>query len=182
MGKVLSAFSNGVPGAVSRAVDDIVISLKNVGDGDVAFGAPVFMDDGGAKGFDLSAPQAFSAFLGFAVRVADKTPDVYPSGQFGDGQEGTWHPGDVMEVLVRGGIAVKPISAGSVTHMSSVRATAASSGPIGGSSVTIPPLSSSSTISEVAPLVSPVARAKSARLIAVRRSIRKMALRLYSLI
>ena len=121
MGKVLSAFSNGVPGAVSRAVDDIVISLKNVGDGDVAFGAPVFMDDGGAKGFDLSTPQAFSAFLGFAVRVADKTPDAYPASQdmetalsSSPENRGCWHAGDVMEILVRGSAAVPLAQSGDV--------------------------------------------------------------------
>ena len=44
--------------------------------------------------------------------MADKTPDTYPSGQFNDPPEGAWHAGDVMEVLVRGGIAVRTAAGG----------------------------------------------------------------------
>ena len=112
MGRVQQSFINGVPGSISRAVADIVISIRNASGADIPFGTPVFVTNDGAAPFDLSSPQEFDDFLGFAVRVADKTPDVYPSGQFGDGQEGTWHPGDVMEVLVRGGIAVMTASTG----------------------------------------------------------------------
>ena len=119
MGKVLSAFTNGLPGAVSRAVDDIIISMKNTGAEDVPFGAPVFLASGGAKGFDVSSPQAFSAFLGFAVRSASRTPDAYPAGQdmgrelsSGEGNRGCWKAGDVMEILVRGTIALPLNQAG----------------------------------------------------------------------
>ena len=106
MGKVQEAFGIGSPGAVSRSIDDIIISVKNAGSADIPFGAPVFMTTGGAVPFNTASPQEFAAFLGFAVRIADKTPDTYPLGQFGDPPAGVWHPGDVMEVLVRGGIAV----------------------------------------------------------------------------
>lgn len=114
MGKVQETFGIGSPGAVSRSVDEIVISVKNTSAAEIPFGAPVFLSGSGAVPFSISAPQAFSSFLGFAVRVADKTPDVYPSGQFGENPEGAWKPGDVMEVLVRGGIAVKTAANG--TH------------------------------------------------------------------
>ena len=106
MGKVLNSFGNGVAGAVSRSVDDIIISVKNAGEMEIPFGAPVFLASGGAVPFNTASPQDFDAFLGFAVRVADKTPDVYPQDQAGTPQAGAWKPGDVMEVLVRGGIAV----------------------------------------------------------------------------
>ena len=105
MGKVQDLFGNGSPGAVSRSVDDIVISVRNASGGDIPFGTPVFVTDSGAVPFDTGDPQDFSAFLGFAVRVADKTPDTYQTGQFNDPPAGVWHAGDVMEVLVRGGIA-----------------------------------------------------------------------------
>ena len=114
MGKVQEVFGNGSPGAVSRSVDGIVVSVKNVSDGEIPFGAPVFLSGSGAEPFSLSSPQDFDAFLGFAVRVADKTPDTYPAGPFSDGPEGVWKPGDVMEVLVRGGIAVETATNG--TH------------------------------------------------------------------
>ena len=110
MGKVLQIFGNGWPGAVSRNKDDIIISIKNVSNGDIPFGAPVFLGDDGAVPFNTTTPQDFTTFLGFAVRVADKTPDAYPRGQFndgsGEGEVGCWKAGDVMEVLVRGSVAI----------------------------------------------------------------------------
>ena len=60
MGKVQSTFINVFPGAISRSVDDIVISLKNVGEVDIPFGAPVFLASGGAVGFSTASPQAFT--------------------------------------------------------------------------------------------------------------------------
>ena len=116
MGKVLKAFGNGLPGAVSRSVDDIIISVRNTSGKDIAFGAPVFLGEDGAEPFSTENPQDFSAFLGFAVRVADKTPDTYPQGQFNDGtaegETGIWKAGDLLEVLVRGSIAVPLTAAG----------------------------------------------------------------------
>ena len=112
MGKVQSIFDCGRPGAISRSVDEIVISVRNASETEIPFGAPVFLASGGAVPFSLAEPQDFGSFLGFAVRVADKTPDTYPAGQFSDPQEGAWHPGDVMEVLVRGGIAVRTAASG----------------------------------------------------------------------
>jgi len=55
-----------------------VISIRNASDKDIAFGAPVFLGDDGAEPFSTANPQDFTTFLGFAVRVADKTPDTYP--------------------------------------------------------------------------------------------------------
>ena len=110
MGKVQYTFGYGVPGAVTRSVDNIVIAVKNASNKDIGFGDPVFMTDNGAVPFDIADPQEFTAFLGFAVRVADKTPDAYPQGQNNTGssagETGVWHAGDVMEVLVRGSIAL----------------------------------------------------------------------------
>ena len=111
MGKVQEYFTSGSPGAVSRSVDEIVISVRNAGEEDIPFGAPVFLAEDGAAGFSADEPRDASAFLGFAVRVADKTPQEYPRGQFGEPPAGAWHPGDVMEVLVRGGIVVKMTAA-----------------------------------------------------------------------
>ncbi len=110
MGKVLDAFGYGYPGTVTRSVDDIVISVRNASGVDIPFGTPVFMTENGAVPFDLESPQEFASFLGFAVRVADKTPDAYPRGQFNDpdsaGETGAWHANDLMEVLVRGSVAL----------------------------------------------------------------------------
>ena len=113
MGKTLSAFDIGWPGAISRSVDDIVVSLKNAGTDPIPFGAPVFLtDDGeGVTAFVPNGSQTFSRFAGFAVRSADKTPDTYPAGQdmstTAGSQAASWNPGEVVEVLVRGCIAVR---------------------------------------------------------------------------
>lgn len=113
MGKVLETFGNGSPGAVSRSADEIVISVRNVSDTDIEFGKPVFLASEGGVPFNTSEPQDAAAFLGFAVRVADKTPETYPSGQFYDGpQAGVWKAGDVMEVLVRGAVVVPTVTVG----------------------------------------------------------------------
>ena len=119
MGKVLKEYYNGCPGAVSRSVDEVVISVKNAGGTDVPFGAPVFLTSAGAVPFNPESPQDFGSFLGFAVRVADMTPDAYPSGQdftrntvSVPGSQGAWKAGDVMEVLVRGGVVVSMLTAG----------------------------------------------------------------------
>ena len=57
MGKVLSTFDIGWPGAISRSVDDIVISKKNGGSTAIPFGAPVFLtaDGEGVVAYDPDA-------------------------------------------------------------------------------------------------------------------------------
>ena len=101
MGKVLSRFQNGFPGAVSRSVDDIVISMRNANGGDIPFGAPVFMVDGenACRGFNVDTSTGDN-FVGFAVRIADKTPDEYGS------SAGSYAPGDPVDVLVRGSLVI----------------------------------------------------------------------------
>lgn len=133
MGKVQNIFGNGFAGTVSRSVDDIIISVKNVGSADIPFGTPVFMAIDGAVPFDIGDPQDFSKFLGFAVRVADKTPDEYPSGQFGNQPEGVWHPGDLMEVLVRGSMAVRLAASGDVGGSIYIRKSDGKLTPVAGS-------------------------------------------------
>ena len=115
MGKVLSNFDIGWPGAISRSVDDIVVSLKNGGTAAIPFGAPVFLtaDGEGVVAYSSSASpaQTFASFVGFAVRAASKTPDTYPAGQdmssVRGSQSGAWNPKEPVEVLVRGTIAVE---------------------------------------------------------------------------
>ena len=113
MGKVLSTFDIGWPGAISRSVDDIVVSLKNSGAAPIPFGDPVFLtDDGeGVVGFVDNGSQTFERFVGFAVRSPSRTPDTYPASQdmsvTAGEQAASWNPGEVVEVLVRGCIAVR---------------------------------------------------------------------------
>ena len=102
MGKVLASFRNGSPGAVSRAVDDIVISMRNSTNAAIPFGAPVFLVSGenACRGFDASTSTPAS-FIGFAVRIADKTPEAY------NRSEGSFQPGDPVDILVRGSTVLK---------------------------------------------------------------------------
>ena len=115
MGKVLSTFDIGWPGAISRSVDDIVVSLKNGGTAAITFGAPVFLTADGegvvAYNPDASPAQTFASFVGFAIRAASKTPDTYPIQQdmssIHSNQSGVWNPKEPVEVLVRGTIAAE---------------------------------------------------------------------------
>ena len=115
MGKVLSTFDIGWPGAISRSVDDIVVSLRNAGSDPIPFGAPVFLvaDGEGVVAYDPNASPAhtFASFVGFAIRVAGKTPDTYPARQdmssIRNDQSGVWNTNEPVEVLVRGTIAVE---------------------------------------------------------------------------
>ena len=97
MGKVLRKFINGYPGAVSRSVDNIIISVRNAADTAIPFGTPVFLvpGDRACRLFetDVTSPETF---LGVAVRAADKTPETYGSNQ------AAYEAGDPVDVLVRG--------------------------------------------------------------------------------
>ena len=108
MGKVLSEFQRGWPGAVTRSKDDVIISLKNADMNPIAFGDPVFLNAsyGGAVNFTPGETTA-EQFVGFAVRVPDMTPDAYPSGQNAADPAGTWASGNPADILVRGSVSVK---------------------------------------------------------------------------
>jgi hypothetical protein len=102
MGQVVSVFQNGFPGAVSRSVDDVIVSLPNLSGLSIPFGAPVFLraaSDSVAP-FDAATYTDATRFLGFAVRVPDKTP-----GSFGSGTA-AFEPKDPVDVLVRGTLAL----------------------------------------------------------------------------
>ncbi len=105
MGKVLSRFTNGWVGAPSRSNDEVIVSLKNVGQAAIKPGDPVFLYNGvspaGVRGF-ISGTTTENEFVGFAVRVPDKTPETW--GNYQD--ESVWNTGDVVDVLVRGSVVV----------------------------------------------------------------------------
>ena len=106
MGKVLSSFMRGWAGAVSRSKDDVIVSLKNIDPEPIAFGAPVFLGtNNGVVNFEGGVSTS-NKFVGFAVRVPDKTPDAYPSGQDVIDPEGEYAPGEPVDVLVRGSVSV----------------------------------------------------------------------------
>lgn len=113
MGKVLSKFDKGWPGAISRSIDDIVITLKNVDTDPIPFGAPVFLtaNGDGVVNFIPNGSQTYGSFVGFAVRDPAKTPNTYPTGQdmnIGQGdQAGQWEPGQEIDILVRGSIVIR---------------------------------------------------------------------------
>ena len=102
MGKVLGTFTNGFTGAVSRSIDNIVISMKNGSGGEIPFGAPVFLVPGEntCRTFDAQDSTA-AEFLGFAARAAVKAPDVYGS------NEASYSVGDPVDVLVRGSVILQ---------------------------------------------------------------------------
>ena len=102
MGKVLNTFTNGFAGAVSRSVDNIIIALKNASETDLPFGVPVFLKSGENSCLPFDAEtSAAGSFLGFTVRLPDKTPETYGS------NEGCFNAGDIAEVLVRGSVVLQ---------------------------------------------------------------------------
>ena len=102
MGKVLGKFANGYTGAISRSIDNIVLSMKNGSGGEIPFGAPLFLLDGENTCLAFNAQTSDAEhFLGFAVRSAEKAPDVYGS------DEASFASGDPVDVLVRGSVILK---------------------------------------------------------------------------
>ena len=100
MGKVLSTFPNGFPGAISRSVDNIVISMANGADADILFGAPLFFVPGQNACEPFSESSEAENFLGFSARAAVKTPETYGE------SEAVFTSGDPVDVLVRGSVVV----------------------------------------------------------------------------
>ncbi len=113
MGKVLKKFSNGFVGAASRSIDNVIISTKNGASAEIPFGAPVFLKAGenACRPFNESTSTEAN-FMGFAVRVPDKTPDTYGS------DTASFAANDPVEVLVRGSVVLQ--FGGSVNPGSSV--------------------------------------------------------------
>ena len=105
MGKVLSEFTNGWPGAASRAVDNVIISMASGVNDNIPFGAPVFFFPGeNACGpFDPqnASDYLFSNFIGITVRSGVKTPEEYGS------SVAAFKPGDPVEILTRGAIVLE---------------------------------------------------------------------------
>ena len=99
MGKVISKFLNGYVGQVSRQKDDVIKSFRNTKGLTIPFGIPVFLDlSGGVEEHDENSMD--NNFVGFTVRIPDKTPDSYGSNVAG------YVEGDPVDVLVRGSIIV----------------------------------------------------------------------------
>ena len=107
MGKVISVFQNGYPGTVSRQKDDVIKSFKNSGGADIPFGVPVYLNQTGGGVEQLSNTTVTTNFVGFTVRVADKTPETYPAGQFTAQQPASYKINDPVDVLVRGSMIVE---------------------------------------------------------------------------
>ena len=116
MGQVLKDFYNGWAGTVSRQKDDVIISLKNSGGAVIPYGAPVFMKapDTGVRPFN-SATHTADDFVGFAVRIPDKTPETYGSAQ------GEWPRYGNVDILVRGSISIRLATASRATDKVYIR-------------------------------------------------------------
>ncbi len=113
MGKVLKKFTNGFVGAASRSLDNVIISVKNASGVVIPFGSPVFLKPGevACRAFETNTSTEAN-FLGFAVRVPDKTPDTYGS------DTAAYATNDPVDVLVRGSVVLQ--FGGSVNPGSSV--------------------------------------------------------------
>ena len=101
MGKVQSVFYNGYAGAVSRSVDNVIISKRNGAYAAIPFGAPVFLDSSTYGVIPFASGMEAAKFVGFTVRIADKTPDTYGSSEANYGEM------DPVDVLVRGAVILE---------------------------------------------------------------------------
>ena len=79
MGKVLASFLPGYPGAISRAVDDIVKPMAVGGPNAIDFGLPVVLNAGKTGVVAFASTNTADDFVGIAVRSAAKTPNEYGS-------------------------------------------------------------------------------------------------------
>ena len=91
-------FPNGYPGAISRSLDDVVISLGNHEYESIPFGAPVFTVSGERSCKRYEDGVSAEDFIGFAVRVPVKTPETFGS------KTACYNPGEPVDVLTRGSI------------------------------------------------------------------------------
>ena len=69
MGKVLSKFTNGFPGTVTRENDYVIVALKNVGQTVIKPGDPVFLYSGVTSAI-LPRPRLLKACLKVSTRSA----------------------------------------------------------------------------------------------------------------
>ena len=112
MGKVLSFFPKGCPGAISRSVDDIVTALPNKeSEAAFEFGEAVFLNASGNGGVKVTSSSTAAQFVGVAVRSPSKTPEEYLPDASGR-NAGCYPPGELMDVLTRGSVVVRAAAAG----------------------------------------------------------------------
>ena len=102
MGKVLSTFTHGFPGAIARSLDDVVVAHPNRGAEPLPFGYPVVMNSQGT-GVVPFDPESHTAaqFVGVTVRTPSKTPDAYGE------NEASYAVNELADIMVRGHIAVR---------------------------------------------------------------------------
>ena len=100
MSQVLSSFLRGVPGAVSRSADAVIVSLPNAGDAPIPPGAPVFLSADGSGVTLAQADSAFGRFAGIAVRIPSRAPEVYGA------NTAPYAGNDPVDILVRGAVVV----------------------------------------------------------------------------
>ena len=99
----IGGFLHTVPGTISRAVDDIVVSLRNAGSTDINPGDAVFLknDSNGPGVTRVQNDSTFAGFVGIAVRVPSRAGDTY-----GSNDPAPWKSGEPVDVLVRGCVSV----------------------------------------------------------------------------
>lgn len=100
MGKVLASFLPGYPGAISRAVDDIVKPMAVGGANAIDFGLPVVLNAGKTGVVAFASTNTADDFVGIAVRSGAKTPNDYGN------NTGKYNQNEMADILVRGSAVV----------------------------------------------------------------------------
>ena len=109
----------GFPGSPTRSSDIVIVN--RVSAGEIPFGSPVFLNpDNTVVLFGAGAADA--RFLGFAVRIVKQQQAIFES-------VGSYHAGELTDVLTRGSIAVPFKSAGTPTAGGTVYVRVAANAP-----------------------------------------------------
>ena len=96
----------GVPGGLTRQIDNVIIAEPNVGDNPIEFGAPVVRTTNGCQAWQNSS--VIAEVLGVSLRIV-KTNETYAQ------NDAKYIKGDTVDIITRGGVAVFCLKDGTAT-------------------------------------------------------------------
>lgn len=96
----------GVPGGLTRQIDNVIIAEPNQGEGAIEFGTPVVRTTDGCQAWqDVST---IAQFMGVSLRIV-KTNETYAQ------NDAKYVKGETVDVITRGGVAVICLKDGTAT-------------------------------------------------------------------
>ena len=93
-----SKLNLGVPGGLTRQIDNVILAKPNKGATIIKFGDPVVIDTDGVQRW-IDTTSVAADFIGIALRIV-KTNETYGA------QDAAYQINDTVDVLTRGAVAV----------------------------------------------------------------------------